>query len=123
MKDRLSSDVITAFAERALRVILFAQRDFDSEQDWEDEDALLSDLTAVAFVGIQDPVRDEVPEAVRTCQRAGVVVRMVTGDNMVTARAIAINCGIISPSDDFLVMQGGSKETSARPSTHRLSRS
>ena len=55
---------------------------------------------------IQDPVRDEVPEAVRICLDAGVVVRMVTGDNLVTARAIALICGIIQPNDDFIVMEG-----------------
>jgi len=106
LQERLTREVIVGFAEKALRVILLAQRDFATEQDWDDESALLSDLTATAFVGIQDPVRDEVPKAVETCQRAGVTVRMVTGDNVVTARAIAINCGIISPSDDFLVMEG-----------------
>ncbi len=46
------------------------------------------------------------PEAVRICHDAGVVVRMVTGDNLVTARAIALNCGIIQPNDDFIVMEG-----------------
>ena len=51
-------------------------------------------------------MRDEVPEAVRICLNAGVAVRMVTGDNLVTARAIALNCGIISPNSDFLVMEG-----------------
>ncbi len=56
--------------------------------------------------GLQDPVRDEVPEAVRICKDAGVAVRMVTGDNLVTARAIALYCGIISPNDNFIVMEG-----------------
>ena len=51
------------------------------------------------------------PEAVRICTRAGVIVRMVTGDNVTTARAIAINCGIISPNDDFLVMEGRDSST------------
>jgi len=54
----------------------------------------------------KDPLRDEVTDAVATCQRAGVVVRMVTGDNMVTARAIALKCGILSPNEDFLCMEG-----------------
>ena len=44
----------------------------------------------------QDPVRKEVPEAVRVCQRAGIVVRMVTGDNLYTARHIAGECGILT---------------------------
>ena len=51
-------------------------------------------------------MRDEVPAAVRTCLEAGVVVRMVTGDNVVTARAIALKCGILDGSSDFVVMEG-----------------
>jgi len=47
-----------------------------------------------------------VPQAIAKCQRAGITVRMVTGDNVNTARSIATKCGIIRPSDDFLVMEG-----------------
>uniref|UniRef100_A0A663MJI1 Calcium-transporting ATPase n=1 Tax=Athene cunicularia TaxID=194338 RepID=A0A663MJI1_ATHCN len=47
-----------------------------------------------------------VPEAIRKCQRAGITVRMVTGDNINTARAIAIKCGIIHPGEDFLCLEG-----------------
>uniref|UniRef100_A0A663MI49 Calcium-transporting ATPase n=1 Tax=Athene cunicularia TaxID=194338 RepID=A0A663MI49_ATHCN len=46
------------------------------------------------------------PEAIRKCQRAGITVRMVTGDNINTARAIAIKCGIIHPGEDFLCLEG-----------------
>lgn len=53
-------------------------------------------LTATCIVGIKDPVRKEVPEAVATCQRAGIRVRMVTGDNIHTARHIAKECGIFT---------------------------
>ena len=45
---------------------------------------------------LQDPVRQEVPEAVATCKRAGIVVRMVTGDNVHTAQHIARECGILT---------------------------
>lgn len=48
----------------------------------------------------------QVPEAIRKCQRAGITVRMVTGDNINTARAIAIKCGIIQPGEDFLCIEG-----------------
>jgi Ca2+ transporting ATPase len=97
--------VINGFAKQALRVICLGYRDFATEQDWENEEALLEDLIISAFVGIQDPVRDEVPEAVKTCQHAGVIVRMLTGDNMLTARAIALNCGILTEGDGMLVME------------------
>ncbi len=74
--------------------------------DWDDEDAIVADLTAIAIVGIKDPVRPEVPDAIKKCQRAGITVRMVTGDNINTARSIAISCGILTPGEDFLAMEG-----------------
>ncbi|KAI0243151.1 Plasma membrane calcium-transporting ATPase 4 [Lamellibrachia satsuma] len=47
-----------------------------------------------------------VPSAIRKCQRSGITVRMVTGDNVNTARSIALKCGIIKPGSDFLVLEG-----------------
>ncbi|MEQ2193299.1 hypothetical protein XENOCAPTIV_029976, partial [Xenoophorus captivus] len=47
-----------------------------------------------------------VPDAIRKCQHAGITVRMVTGDNINTARAIASKCGILQPGDDFLCLDG-----------------
>jgi Ca2+-transporting ATPase len=61
-------------------------------------------MAFVGMVGIQDPLRDGVPEAVRICQKAGVVIRMVTGDNKVTAQAIAQECGILRA--DSVIMEG-----------------
>jgi magnesium-transporting ATPase (P-type) len=49
---------------------------------------------------------EEVPEAIAKCQRAGIVVRMVTGDNINTARSIATTCGILRPGEDFLALEG-----------------
>jgi magnesium-transporting ATPase (P-type) len=60
----------------------------------------------IAIVGIQDPVRPEVPEAIKQCQEAGIVVRMVTGDNINTARSIAQSCGILKSGEDYLVLEG-----------------
>lgn len=48
----------------------------------------------------------QVPGCIRQCQEAGIVVRMVTGDNVETARAIAIKCGILNANEDFLVLDG-----------------
>lgn len=62
------------------------------------------DLTFMCIVGIEDPVRPGVPEAVEACKHAGVVVRMVTGDNINTARAIATKCGIYTKGG--IVMEG-----------------
>ena len=62
-------------------------------------------LPALA-TGIEDPVRPEVPPAILKCQQAGITVRMVTGDNVNTATAIATKCGILDPNSDFVVMEG-----------------
>lgn len=48
----------------------------------------------------------QVPDAIKKCQRAGITVRMVTGDNINTARAIALKCGILHPGEDFLCLEG-----------------
>ncbi|XP_056381261.1 plasma membrane calcium-transporting ATPase 2 isoform X9 [Hyla sarda] len=107
-RDEMVKKVIEPMASDGLRTICIAYRDFPQspEPDWENENDIVADLTCVTVVGIEDPVRPEVPEAIRKCQRAGITVRMVTGDNINTARAIAIKCGIISPGEDFLCIEG-----------------
>ncbi|PIO56253.1 hypothetical protein TELCIR_22348, partial [Teladorsagia circumcincta] len=57
--------------------------------DWDDEETIRSGMTMIGIMGIQDPVRPEVPAAIDKCQKAGITVRMVTGDNINTARSIA----------------------------------
>ncbi|KAM4820906.1 plasma membrane calcium-transporting ATPase 2 isoform 1-T2 [Thomomys bottae] len=107
-RDEMVKKVIEPMACDGLRTICVAYRDFPGspEPDWDNENDILSDLTCICVVGIEDPVRPEVPEAIRKCQRAGITVRMVTGDNINTARAIAIKCGIIHPGEDFLCLEG-----------------
>ncbi|XP_034054606.1 plasma membrane calcium-transporting ATPase 1-like isoform X1 [Gymnodraco acuticeps] len=108
-REDLVKQVIEPMASQGLRTICLAYRDFpaaEGEPDWEDEVHILTGLTCLGVVGIEDPVRPEVPDAIRKCQRAGITVRMVTGDNIDTARAIATKCGIIQPGDDFLCMDG-----------------
>uniref|UniRef100_G3NW02 Calcium-transporting ATPase n=1 Tax=Gasterosteus aculeatus aculeatus TaxID=481459 RepID=G3NW02_GASAC len=107
-KDEMVKKVIEPMACEGLRTICVAYRDFsgDPEPSWDDESSILNDLTAICVVGIEDPVRPEVPDAIKKCQRAGITVRMVTGDNINTARAIAIKCGIIHPGEDFLCIDG-----------------
>ncbi|XP_064174872.1 plasma membrane calcium-transporting ATPase 1-like isoform X2 [Anguilla rostrata] len=108
-RDDLVKQVIEPMASEGLRTICLAYRDFpasEGEPDWDDENGILTALTCLCVVGIEDPVRPEVPEAIRKCQRAGITVRMVTGDNINTARAIATKCGILQPGGDFLCMEG-----------------
>ncbi|XP_073681602.1 plasma membrane calcium-transporting ATPase 4 [Garra rufa] len=105
-RDEMVRKVIEPMACDGLRTICVAMRDFTTEPDWDNEADILNDLTCICVVGIEDPVRPEVPEAISKCQRAGITVRMVTGDNINTARAIATKCGILQPGEDFLCMEG-----------------
>ncbi|XP_058252253.1 plasma membrane calcium-transporting ATPase 1b [Hemibagrus wyckioides] len=108
-RDDMLNNVIEPMALEGLRTICLAYRDFpvsEGEPDWDNEADILTSLTCICVVGIEDPVRPEVPEAIKKCQRAGITVRMVTGDNINTARAIANKCGILHPGDDFLCLEG-----------------
>ncbi|XP_066565956.1 plasma membrane calcium-transporting ATPase 3b isoform X5 [Amia ocellicauda] len=107
-RDEMVKKVIEPMACEGLRTICIAYRDFSGtpEPDWENENDIVGELTCIAVVGIEDPVRPEVPDAIKKCQRAGITVRMVTGDNINTARAIAAKCGIIQAGEDFLCIDG-----------------
>ncbi|XP_051964545.1 plasma membrane calcium-transporting ATPase 3-like isoform X2 [Xyrauchen texanus] len=107
-RDEMVKNVIEPMACDGLRTICIAYRELpaDPMPDWENETDIVSNLICISVVGIEDPVRPEVPDAIKKCQQAGITVRMVTGDNINTARAIAAKCGIIHPGDDFLCMEG-----------------
>ncbi|KAM6306840.1 plasma membrane calcium-transporting ATPase 1 isoform 4-T4 [Podargus strigoides] len=108
-RDDIVKTVIEPMASEGLRTICLAFRDFpagEHEPEWDNENDIITGLTCIAVVGIEDPVRPEVPDAIRKCQRAGITVRMVTGDNINTARAIALKCGILNPGEDFLCLEG-----------------
>ncbi|XP_006887952.1 PREDICTED: plasma membrane calcium-transporting ATPase 4 isoform X2 [Elephantulus edwardii] len=106
-RDDMVRTVIEPMACEGLRTICIAYRDFnDAEPVWDNENEILTELTCIAVLGIEDPVRPEVPDAIAKCKRAGITVRMVTGDNINTARAIATKCGILTPGDDFLCLEG-----------------
>ena len=70
-----------------LRTLLIGYKKGGNVED-SPEDAF-KNLTALALVGIKDPIREEIVKAVQTCNEAGVRVRMITGDNEKTAIAIA----------------------------------
>lgn len=95
---------INEYASQSLRAIGLLYRDLDTVPT--DESTLFANMTLLGVVGIMDPLRPGVRAAVLACQNAGVVVRMVTGDNVNTARAISLNCGILTPDSPYTVMEG-----------------
>ena len=102
---------ISKMASQGLRTLTLAYKDLDDSQvlpvagaGGDDLDKLERDMTLVAACGIKDPLRKEVPDAVRRCQRAGITVRMLTGDSLLTAKNIARDCGILTR--DGTAMEG-----------------
>ncbi|KAL8367276.1 hypothetical protein RB599_010324 [Gaeumannomyces hyphopodioides] len=107
---------INSYAGQTLRTIGSSYRDFDSwpppnaiskeDPKAADFNKLHSDMTLVGIFDIKDPLRPTVKDAIKDCQRAGIVVRMVTGDNIITGRAIAKECGIYHPEDGGIAIEG-----------------
>jgi Ca2+-transporting ATPase len=126
------SRTIIFYANQTLRTIALCYRDFESwpprdmVTDEQDEvrslfafvrgcfsnishfqvpfDLLCQQLVLIGITGIEDPLRDGVREAVAKCHRAGVTVKMCTGDNVLTARSIATQCGIFTKGG--IIMEG-----------------
>lgn len=107
--------LVETYASRSLRTIAFAYQTFDhwppkhmarqaDDRTQVDLQDLFADLTFFGIVGIQDPLRPGVTEAVRAALSAGVTPRMVTGDNILTAKAIAKECGILT--EDGVAIEG-----------------
>ncbi|KAF7843134.1 Calcium-transporting ATPase 9, plasma membrane-type [Senna tora] len=101
-------EAIDDMAARSLRCVAIAYRSYEMDKvpSYEDDLAQWSlpehELVLLAIVGIKDPCRPGVKDAVKVCTDAGVKVRMVTGDNIQTARAIAFECGILSSNEDVV---------------------
>ena len=109
-RDNISRTIIF-YANQSLRTIALCYREFtswppsghpeDREVPWSE---LAQDLTLISITGIEDPLREGVREAVANCRKAGVTVKMCTGDNVLTARSIAIQCGIFTAGG--IIMEG-----------------
>ncbi|XXG71086.1 hypothetical protein AAC387_Pa07g0418 [Persea americana] len=93
--------VIEEMAALSLRCVALAYRSYAMENVPDEEEQRQQwklpedELVLLCIVGIKDPCRPGVKDAVELCMRAGVKVRMVTGDNIQTAKAIALECGIL----------------------------
>lgn len=110
-------DTIDSYAKKSLRTIGLVYKDFSAhswppvevaaiqdDPDSADFDSIFHGMTWLGVMGIQDPLRPEVPAAIKRCHDAGVQVKMVTGDNVNTATAIAESCGV--KTKDGIVMEG-----------------
>ncbi|XP_050125802.1 putative calcium-transporting ATPase 13, plasma membrane-type [Malus sylvestris] len=97
--------IIQGMAASSLRCIAFAHTEIEVQEqvdDQEHKNLLKEDgLTLLGLVGLKDPCRPGVKKAVEDCQRAWVNVKMIIGDNVFIAKAIAIECGILKPDQDM----------------------
>ena len=89
-------------AENALRVLAMGYKEFSHPITEADMKALESDLTFVGMVGMIDPPRVEVKDAVAKCVSAGIKTVMITGDHKITASAIAKELGILTEKDEVV---------------------
>ena len=108
-KNEICSDIINnLFAKQAFRNLLIAYKDLTEKEFYdlknansqfaseEDREVLEKNgLVLIGIYGLQDPLRPEIKDSVKKCHNAGITIRMVTGDNLETAKAIAVDAGIL----------------------------
>ncbi|KAF7806698.1 calcium-transporting ATPase 8, plasma membrane-type-like [Senna tora] len=126
-EEKISSfkQAIEDMAASSLRCVAIAYRLYEKENVPTSEEELAhwflpdGNLVLLAIVGLKDPCRPGVKDAVQICQKAGVMVQIVTGDNVHTAKAIALECGILNSLDaaEPIVIEG--KVFRALPDTQR----
>lgn len=103
---------IKKMATSSLRTLCLAYKEIskDSNLDKKDQKGVFeietNNLVMLCILGVRDIPRKEVPGAIENCHKAGIKVRMVTGDNIITATAIARDIGIIKEGDDSLILEG-----------------
>ncbi|MFC3890817.1 cation-translocating P-type ATPase [Lentzea rhizosphaerae] len=95
-----AGEALADLAQRGLRVLAVARR-AGAGQTWQEAER---DLELLGLVGLQDPPRDDVAEAIASCRSAGIRIAMITGDHPATARAIAEQVGLLG--SDGLVLEG-----------------
>ena len=101
---RAAEDSIASYQAQAGRVIALAHRTLERGYDFDNERAAVeSGMIFDGFVVISDPLRSDVFAAVERCRHAGIDIKMLTGDNIITAKAIATQLGILD--DDHIAVE------------------
>ncbi|GMP60843.1 hypothetical protein CsSME_00023544 [Camellia sinensis var. sinensis] len=101
-EDRIQFEkIIKDMAAKSLRCIAFAHNIVTEDNVQNHQRVEENRLTLLGFVGLKDPCRPGVKTAVESCRDAGVNVKMITGDNVFTAKAIATECGILDTTEDL----------------------
>ncbi len=90
----------TSFAKHGLRIIALTSKDIHAKPS--NRVSAEKDLTFLGFVGISDPPREEVASAIEMARKAGIKTVMITGDNELTANAIATSIGLIQENEEII---------------------
>ena len=98
-KTKLIENQNNKMADEALRVLAIAYLDIPSLPQKIDSENIEKNLIFIGLIGMIDPPREGVKEAVATCKKAGIKTVMITGDHIITAKAIAKDLGILRGSD------------------------
>lgn len=98
-KTKLIESQNNKMADEALRVLAIAYLDIPSLPSKIDTETVEKNLIFIGLIGMIDPPREGVKEAVATCKKAGIKTVMITGDHIITAKAIAKDLGILRGSD------------------------
>jgi cation-transporting ATPase F len=97
---------VNEMAERGLRVLAFAKAEFSPDTHSLTHKSIERGLTFLGLQGMVDPARPEAIEAVRSCQRAGIKIKMITGDHVKTAAAIGRKIGLTATTGTPLALSG-----------------
>ena len=116
-EDRVTCDAtVRRLASQGLRLVAVASRRIAAKELTWPETTLEAGLELHGFLCLSDPLRDEVPDAIASCQSAGIRVILVTGDHPDTARAVALLAGIVKPdSPADAVLTGDTLESMTEP--------
>ncbi|MBE6493578.1 MAG: calcium-translocating P-type ATPase, PMCA-type [Methanosphaera stadtmanae] len=96
-KESIKNNIVT-FTDDALRVLLLCYKEIDDYTKYNIEE-LEDDLIFTGIVGMMDPPREEIHKSIETCKKAGITVKMITGDHENTAKAVAKLVGIDNPEN------------------------
>ncbi|MFC4666152.1 calcium-translocating P-type ATPase, PMCA-type [Falsiporphyromonas endometrii] len=99
---------IKSFQEDSMRTLAFAYKVLDPHEMAIDQTTIVAkDIHFMGFVAIEDAVREDVKDAVRSCRDAGIDIKIVTGDNPITTRRVAQEIGLWTDEDNDLSMMTG----------------
>ncbi|MGH8469487.1 MAG: HAD family hydrolase [Gammaproteobacteria bacterium] len=110
LDDNARRDIAAALKDyqaRGMRTLGFAYHEAPRNHDGVDIGEVATEMTWLGFAAIADPVRPEVPPAIQACRKAGIQVKVVTGDNQETAQEIARQIGLWEPNDPAEAHIGG----------------